>query len=255
MRLKALLTIAALTLGAGASAARTIDVTYSGTIRSGQDSRDYFGTGRTDLGGLGYVAHFVYDTALGLRHADGTSVGQIVGGNLFGATSPLVSMVVTIGSVTRSFASSLMGMVTLQDSRTVWGDPQGSYQFQAWGLSDSYDPLTNLRTSSSLFDGGFDYGAGPFGFDLDRPPVLGNPKGEVSGGLEFLVQNLVTGEPLQDVSLTLLAGSMAISAGLTPSPVPLPATGGLALLALGGLGCLRLTRGRAVDRGGAACRA
>ena len=95
--------------------AAQIDVTWTGTVSSGNDQLDLFGVpiagGFHDLAGQSFTAKFRFDTTLGDTQS-GAGFADLRGGTSFGAgtfASPIVSATLTINGNAASFGSDLFG--------------------------------------------------------------------------------------------------------------------------------------------------
>jgi len=99
MNIKTLAIAAAMTLTSFAANAATLKVVYTGTVTSSYvDGQDLFGVGSFGsdvMNGLAFTATYIYDTDIGYAQGSATSP-QLYG---YGATSPVLSAVLTINGV------------------------------------------------------------------------------------------------------------------------------------------------------------
>jgi PEP-CTERM motif len=145
---------------ASPASAELVSVTYWGTVHHGYDQTGVFGPAGADLAGDSYVAHYVFDTALGvITKEPGWKGAQ--GGNFFSPTnpagpdfaaSPLVSASVTINGHSVNIGGGY------DDS--ISGGPSIGEAAYAVGLySESWDSINpNPAFPSSI--------TGPFTYDI-----------------------------------------------------------------------------------------
>lgn|GEM_PF-1136991 len=107
-RFIALVAAAFVALLSSAAHAVILEATYTGTISQGFDQPGLFGVANKDLAGDAYTARYVFNTALGHHYNDSTQ-DYVAGGTYtavdYGPISPFLSATLTIGGVTRSFAT------------------------------------------------------------------------------------------------------------------------------------------------------
>ena len=148
----------ALLLGAIATGVATqalaaiVDVTYTGTISSGYDQYNTWGTGNHDLTGDSFRLVFTVDTSIGYRSTDNSPslvYDEIYGGSAYPISSP-VSAVLTIGGNSMivpgpfaSYAGNVQQLAPVYSSTSE----------QVFGSSNSNYIVAYAYTDNSLFPG------------------------------------------------------------------------------------------------------
>jgi hypothetical protein len=227
---------ATLTFIAPAAEAATVNVTFSGVVESGYDEFGTYGTANADLAGLAYSASFTYDTGLGARNTAPGQYDQVIGGTWAGGTTPVQSMAVTISGVTTVWTAASYGFVSSINYAALYGDPLQPLQYQVAGYHDYTDALTGDIISLHAFDTVEDTGPGAVLVDIDNPQTTINNILYPNGHISLTRYDPLTGIYSQNVSAVLHANGAAV---VTVAPVPLPAAGGLMIVALGGVAALR----------------
>lgn len=220
---------AALALGTIPANAAVVEMTFTGTITSGADLTDTFGTGTTNLAGQSVTMVVTYDTEIGTYLSTPTMVG-ISGGSADGVPSP-ASAEVTIGGVTQDIAGDYAGAAQLTDSEYY---------------TNSY-----YKAEDRTYDGGTllsqDYVVtqcqGPVGsMALDLTATYSMDSVGCSGYLKFYAYDGTTVTMNTTATARFTTLSMRV---IDMAPIPLPAGFGLlgaGLAALGGLGLRRKRR-------------
>jgi hypothetical protein len=110
---------AACVVGSGAAEAAVMQATWTGTVFSGTDATNYWGTGNTDIAGQKFSLVFVYDTSLGGRQTVPGGYDRVFGGKSFGGgPSPVQSVQFTIGHLSASFAGNDSGDILTEPAAT-----------------------------------------------------------------------------------------------------------------------------------------
>ncbi len=230
--LKSILIAAALVVaGAGAQAA-VMQAVFSGTINLGVDETGYFGAPNTDLAGTAYSLTYVYDTSIGDRYKSPGS------DQLFdnGAT-PTVSASLTINGKTFSQTTDVVAQYLALDNNYFAAFSQDSFT--------TVDALGGILTqTTNIFAAGVYDFLSTYANGLETPFSASFP---TSTAFDSYFQ-LFTKDVVADATITRVYGSLnvnnvAVTEVLT-SAVPLPASLGLFVMALGGLGALRVRRRR-----------
>lgn len=232
--LAAVFALAGLALPAGA---RTMDVTYTGSILTGYDQFGDIGLPGAVLDGLGFRLTFRYDSAIGQRSTQAGVSDQVFGGWGLGAASPLLSTTLTMGGHSLSFGDSY-GSGIVNDSYA------GSFLAAGFGLAQplttrfaaqaserTTDALTGILTSSVIHatcSGPATAFPAP-NIETGFTMTACDP-GEAGGILMFRAGP--SGGLLSNIAAGLSIREMVVSE-VAPAPVPLPAAGGMLLLALG----------------------
>ena len=118
--------------------------TYQGTLLSGIDRSGVFVTPGGSLAGLAYSTAYTYDTTLG-------TVFPVIGGDwrnggtIYGATSPILDVAITIGGATYHYTP-----VTVGSLHTAGGNPPVSHYGWTNGGSHGYHYETS--TNSGYFN-------------------------------------------------------------------------------------------------------
>lgn len=114
LRLSLTMALAGLALAVPVAAAIKV-ATYSGTILTGYDGTDEFGTGVTDLAGLRYVARYTYDTTRAFRQTAPGVYDETFGGDFLGTLAPILATTLTVNGVTLTFnAQERYGFVSIK---------------------------------------------------------------------------------------------------------------------------------------------
>jgi PEP-CTERM motif len=111
-------TIAGMLAIATQASATAVQVTYTGTVQSGSDSRGWFGPIGANLAGDSFTATFVFDTGLGTLvnttypacsspySCAGGGQQEVYGGTNYSTATPNLTTSLTIGSGTYSFVGA-----------------------------------------------------------------------------------------------------------------------------------------------------
>lgn len=226
--------LAGLVLPAGA---KTMDVTYIGNILTGYDQFGDIGLPGPALDGLGFRLTFRYDSAIGQRSTQAGVSDQVFGGWGLGSASPLLSTTLTMGGHSLSFGGSYgSGIVNDSYAGTFLAAGFGPAQplvtrFAAQAGERVTDTATGILTSSVVYV----TCSGPAtafptpNIETSFTMTTCDP-GEAGGILMFRAGP--SGGLLSNVAANLSVSTMVVSE-VAPAPVPLPAAGGMLLLALG----------------------
>jgi hypothetical protein len=137
----AALALAVLSTVAPASSA-TINVTYTGVIRSGLDVTGVFGPTNTDLTGDGYVANYIFDTGIG-QIFDTPIYKNVVGGPISFVFQPTPSLgsVITINNHSFTIAGTAFGNLYAQ---TENGSTKIYHDARDYQVIDSVTAMYNI---------------------------------------------------------------------------------------------------------------
>jgi hypothetical protein len=250
--LKVLVLAAVATVTGGAAGAAVIEATWTGTVFSGYDETDFWGTGSTDLAGLSYTMTFTYDTALGARSTvPGVSDYVFGGGAYFGSpATPILSASLKINGVTGSSAGSHSG-------QALTNDAAGGINYFTTYASDSV-LLPNGTATDALMYGYFsDYGQAAGLFtpgSLDAPFAVSGLGGQDCSAMfcgAFLFSLL---DPFAVQYTYYTQGFLSVDSltvrDITVAPIPLPASALMLLAAVGGM--IGVRKRRKCDSGEAA---
>ncbi len=105
--------VAAVSVTAGQAAAAIIVATFTGTVLSGTDTAGVFGAAGGDLAGQAFTATYTYDTGAGaIRTTTPGFADELRGGSLYGAPTPIVSAILSIGGQSDSFQGLYNGRIS-----------------------------------------------------------------------------------------------------------------------------------------------
>jgi hypothetical protein len=247
--IKSLVLAASLIVLPVAGQSAVMQATWTGTITSGYDQTDTFGTGNTDLSGLTYSMNFKFNTSRGVRVTDGSTFDQLAGGlDYFGTpSSPVLSASIQINGKTRSSKGANQGYVYTQDANTY------GYNYY---LNSAYDYSTQSNGSSKynyLYGYFYDYLLNTL---LTTPGTLDQPFSLANGGstyctdylgycgfFQFYDYNAVIGD-FRTYTFGYLDVSNITVTEISPSAVPLPATAFMLMGGVAGLGLIRRRKAR-----------
>lgn len=224
--------------------ASVMQAIYKGTVVNSSNNSNAFGlTGLYSLNNQPYVLTYIYNTALGLSSNTsgvGSATVAVNGGSFYGnIVSPMTAASLTINGVTMTVAGSYVGIIS-QEFATCH-NCSSEVQHTAEDVQDSMGPnavsnilMASIQTSSANVPLSLTQ---PYSFSSDANTQL-------EGG-NFSFSTKVNGESTFFVAGMFKVQSVAVSVvgtNVDPSPVPLPASAGLLLAAVGGIGALRLRR-------------
>lgn len=222
-------------LYAGSATAAIVTATYTGTVVNGVDNTGEFGIVGADLSGLSYVSVFRFDTNLGVRTTVAGHLDSVIGGPLYGTTSPVLSASLTIRGITFAFGSDLYSRAQAS------GDPAYGYMN---GEVESY------LNSGGVFRDNF---LGEYVSDTNAPDSLttsyvGHPFGfnAALSTASFNIQEQGGVGGSRSASANMTADAVTIVAERQGPGVPEPNTWALLLTGFGVTGAaLRGRRSRA----------
>jgi hypothetical protein len=200
---------------ASPASAELVSVTYWGTVGTAYDQTGVFGPADADLYGDSYVAHYVFDTALG-NIVSSPSWNEAVGGSYYGVASPAVSASVTINGHTANIGGG-------NYIAEIWGS-DGVQADYAWNIVD--DGITYISNESWDTTGGNNIPSSiiqPFTSLLD-------------GGAGFF---MISTQDIASGQYDEFADGYVTLTGMTVGPVeavPEPSTWAMMLLGFAGLG-------------------
>jgi hypothetical protein len=241
---KSLATVALTLVLSLPAAAVTMKAVVTGTITEGFDATGVYGAARSDLAGKAVTVTYIFDPDLAGDGSTSPGYMNVVGGVDFGfpGQSPLLSVLVSIGTTTRGFAGGFKDYFSVRDvTAPAVFDP-----FEQWyGLAYSY--LEANDGASTFLDyvesTVFYYYDGVITADLEAPfdyqvvPETSFRKGS------FETKSV---DPLNDffeaASGEFEIDRIVVTRADDVAPVPLPASALLLLGALGGIAALRRRR-------------
>jgi hypothetical protein len=219
----------ALALMTMSAEAATMKATYTGSVYDGVDYyENVFDTGSTSLDGFEYILTVVYDTALGARSTIEDAADRLYGGSLYGLVSPIVSVTLEINGVEVALNATRAGFAFL-----VAGGPSSTFaKHEASGttsngtidVTTSFFQETTWNTGTSI--------------DLEVSKTLTDSLVDNYGYFELSAFDTSTSSYAAHAKGYMTVESLKITQYDEPAAVPLPATAGLLVAALGGLGAL-----------------
>jgi hypothetical protein len=196
--------------------------TYVGTIGTGFDHAGMFGVDGDDLAGQGFVAKYVYDTALGDKEALSYSSNNVFN-SAPGQNSPVLRAELTINGYTRIIAS--------QDYSSINVDQNGYFSLNASDVAFDYDLKTSQMFNRALLP----IGANSASSTMPLTPASG------TGGFAIFVRDEFTGRPIYSLSGTMETSSIHVAGN-----VPEPSSWMLMIVGMGAVGVAARSRRRAV---------
>lgn len=231
--LKTLALALATAVVASPASAALVEVTWTGTISSGNDRTGIFGGVRGedfDLAGFGYVAVYRFDTGVGSLTGDAT-IQSLTGGTSFGngtVPSPAISAEITINGMTQAVGSDFFASYERRRE-----PPSGEFA----GASH----IVSLVQATSATQGAIDeifHRATRNDDQLVPSPVL----------TQSFLRSFGAGDQVTNSNFQFLDGEFGVSANLEPTSVdvvPEPSATWLGIAGLGALRACTLRRGRA----------
>ncbi len=171
------LTLVARLLACAPASAAIVNVTYTGTVGSGYDTTGTFGSANTDLTGLSFVSHYIFDTSVGYTYSSPTQ-SYAEGGILWGNATPSLGATLTIDGHTVSVSGDQnaaiagrndgsRGSVIVHWARDLIDNgitvlvgyvENGMYGYLGVGLPASIDTSFTADTSAgNISDGSFEF--------------------------------------------------------------------------------------------------
>jgi hypothetical protein len=226
----------ATTVSATSANATMVDVTWTGTISSGNDRTGIFGGARGedfDLAGFGYTAVYRFDTDLGSFSGDATHQ-KLIGGTSFGngtLVSPAISATIAINGVTVSVGSDVLGSYFRRSEPASGGFTGiGIFETSVIASSDTPPGVDEIFNRVSRSD------------DELLPSV---------SLIEPYARTFGAGDNVTNSNFQKFDGGQLVAANLEPTSVtvaavPEPSTLALMIAGLGVLGAWRKPRSRAI---------
>ncbi len=206
--------------GATSASAALVDVVYSGTVYDSNDLTGVFGPPNTSLDGDPITVTYEFDTTQGITSASPTQ-NYAYGGGFYGASSPALSVVITVDGVSVSAgAPNYIG--------EIYGYNDGS-------ISEQLHEASNYSDNGVIFE---DSGAETYIYNYNGmlPASITTPftyavqpGDSTSGYFQIQTYTYATG------AAQYASGSINI-ATLTVSVVPEPSTWAMMLIGFAGLG-------------------
>ena len=225
---------------ASPASAELVDVTYWGTVFSGYDQTGVFGSAGSNLFGDSYVAHYVFDTAVGNTNNDPSwtsNYGGASGGSLYGSASPAISASVTING----HSVNIGGDTEAEILSGYVGGPSGAGQYHiALHVADDGIISAENYSQAYVFNDGHNIPlsiTGPFTYNV-------GPRDYSEGHVGIYTYDDTTG--IADTSTWAQATFTRLTVGPVES-VPEPSTWAMMLAGFAGLGFMawrRTSKGR-----------
>lgn len=145
--------LGAVAIGAATPAsAATVNITYTGTLDSGYDQYNTWGTGNTNLSGDQFKLVFTVNTAALSYHATYNTpyyaYDQVYGGAAYGNALP-VSAVLTISGHSEVVAGSYYGGAINEQFYPAWGYTYSLTKGEVYGTS--YDNSSKSYVSAAVY--------------------------------------------------------------------------------------------------------